>query len=194
MPEKLTIRREISFAPRSSRSEVDVVPIGFELYTGFVTLEEHFFEYDNLTAALALFCFTDTVFVDATDEETPVEALWPFLRAHYDLIKSQPLDWFTPEDVFDPMLQFEVSVQHAAKDIPDRVELLDCFVREVSGDNLPTWYLAFKTDYERQAPAYYHFDLIYDEDACFFQFDWSTWKKGKSLIRKGKRSCLSTHR
>lgn len=194
MPTRLSIRREISFTPRSSRLEVDVVPIGFELYTKFVSLEESFFDYNSLTAALVLLCLTDTVFVDEADEETPIEALRPFLLAHYDSIKSQPLSWVAPEDVYEPTLQFGVTVHQATKDIPDRIELLGRFVQEVSGNEPPIWYGAFKTDCERRVPAYYYFDLVYDEDACFFQFDWSTWKKGRSFIRKVKRSCLSTHR
>lgn len=187
MPTKLTIRRKISFLPQATHSEVDVVPIGFELYTKLVSLEERFFDDDALTAALALLCLTDTVFVDSADEETPVAALRPFLRAHYESIKSQPLDWFTPEEDYEPRLQFDVSIPYAAQDIPDRIELLGRFVQEVHGNERPIWYRAFQTDFERRIPAHYYFDLDYDEEACFFQFDWSTWEKGRSIIQTVER-------
>lgn len=191
MPEKLTIRREISFAPRSTSSTVDVVPIGFELYSSFVTLEEHFFDYDSLTAALVLLCLTDTAVVEEYDEETPVQEIRPFLRAHYDSLKSQPskpLVWSElEEDETDPTVRIEVFTDKEASFISDRIGLLERLVREVRGDDPPTWLVAFKADCDRRAPVYYYFDIVLGEDVYLHEFDWSTWKRGKSAIRKVKR-------
>lgn len=179
------IKRRVMFSHRSHQSTVDIVPMGFRLFAPIAYVEEIFFSQRLLESDLLLLCLTDTVFLEDEVNETPVQEVRPFLRAHYERIQSQPLRWRFQNDPFEDeqRIEFEFSVRwEASKKLADRIELLEACLRQACDDALPRWFMALKDDVERGVPAEYHVEVACAEGAITHRFVWSSWRDGRCLI------------
>lgn len=184
MSDGIIVKRVIWFTHRSFQSPVDIVPLGFRLFGPSACVEEMFFGRQPIEGDLALLCLTDTVFLEDESEVMPMGNVRPFLRAHYDSIKSRPLRWSFSGDLYEDenRVQFELSVWQDAPKLMDRLELLEVCLREVSDGALPCWFMALKDDVEFHVPARYCFEIPYGGDGEIYLFDWSRWESGRRLI------------